>query len=623
MVETFAIEFTGSDIEDQQKVELAWKMAHPARYVLKLPVRAGYQYGTFEPFTRKYLSDFNGTPISRTAEPIYDQVKKAWISPNTSADLVMTGYTYFMPDRTNDLFSFTSRESSTRSKVPSMNIVFDDVTDQDALAALMPHRQFLFGRDAENADESGSEFARLESIRLIHPSQFAVPAGMRAGVVTRVVATGISRSGIRTTVESLITENRVPNISSPGAILAPSGVEYNSKVQVRWGEIWTYGDQTLNQNWMNFMPKYGPDFKTRGQETWDPWFAYRTSGVFKKGDLYADGSQTSNRSPLERGFDSVPQTEADGLFYTQPYNTGMTGSNKTQFAGYETLLQNQDLDIPPRNYQDWKDFFIDFNMPYYYTDAGGTIWGRETDPTSDAYGEVVGKTYKEWFAVEPTDPNYWEFDYLFAFIDSVPVDDAGNPAPTDPDSKHGAPLINKEYYPRDPNNDPAALMATIREAGAGGHTRGVIFAAADIDYKGQGKPPHWSELKYDDGSYMVKMPNGQVPSESFMKNAEENNLNIAHNGLLHSWGKIWNTGNRTFYGSIHADRGFDFDPDYEVEPGVKSSGTPTVYYNFRMADGSWLSINQSRVRRANWDIVSSSASSGGSDPNPTPTGPAR
>jgi hypothetical protein len=66
-------------------------------------------------------------------------------------------------------------------------------------------------------------------------------------------------------------------------------------------------------------------------------------------------------------------------------------------------------------------------------------------------------------------------------------------------------------------------------------------------------------------------------------------------------GRSTNAGQRTFYGSVHADEGFW--EQFSTDPQYTGKGTPSIYFNYRMADGSWLALNQSRVRRSLWDIT--------------------
>jgi hypothetical protein len=594
-VPTTAITYIGPDkVADRREILLDWAMPHPVRYPLEIPgVRTYHNYSPFEPYVRDYVKDYDGTPLSKTAEPIYSKELNTWISPHTSKDLVTTVYTFFLPGPgNNDLFEVKFAGASERSKVPSMVIAFDDASNMQALRAIMPHREFRLGRDTQIANTVGAEIARLESIELIHPTQFDVPESVSFGVVTKVVATGISQSGIRTTVECLLIENRIPNISSPGAILAPSGVVFNSNINIHWGEIWTHEDSLLVSNWNNHMPVYDPskDFGPyKGQSKWDPWFRYRTRGVFKDSTntLFADIRQDGGFGPNQ-----VPETQ-EPYFRTPFFWSSLRGKSTSSFQYYHNMQQNQSITIMSRQYEDWKELFQEYNLPYYYTDVNGNVWGRENDQTSPQYGEYVAKDYASWFHCDPADPNYWEFDYLFAFIDSVPRNDQGQP--TTPG------VIDDEFYPRDPTKPPAinwpdAGMSTVKDSGQSTHTRGVMFSATNLDMTGSGTPPSWKLLKFSDGSPMVTMPDGRTPDESLLRKNQQD-ITISHNGLMHTWGKMKNGGNRTIYGSIHAERGLVSDPDYGA------GGTPSVWYNYRMADGSWLSLNQSRVRRSHWDIA--------------------
>src|SRR5690606_9464198 len=146
-----------------------------------------------------------------------------------------------------------------------------------------PHRAFRGGGDANEAGAVMAELATLESIGTVHPSEFIPPATLQHGVTPKIVTTRLTASVIRTTVKPYGNQNRIPNIRSPGAILAPSGVVFNSNINIHWGEIWTHEACLLVSNWTNHLPVYSPnqDFGPHtGQRLWDPWFRFRTRSVF-------------------------------------------------------------------------------------------------------------------------------------------------------------------------------------------------------------------------------------------------------------------------------------------------------------------------------------------------------
>lgn len=525
---------------------------HPATIPLQHAVYPDF-YDLFEPYILDYARNSDGLPIDASGNPIWDSQSNSRIGTEPP---VVTAFSYFAnPGRGGALASVTS-------KIPTGDLEVDDTL-------------VFLGHE-------GEEIARVTSLRFIHPSDFA-PGELAAAVaavgpvIGKVVSIGRSPSGTEVSVETLITESLVPNISSPAAIISEASVTYNGRFEVYWGEVWSKSDVNLPGNYLNMIPRNPDD----GQYSWanqarnrkDPWFAFRTNGVFRnhQGNQYADGRE-------RQAFNNSPLTPDLGDLYYQPFHPDyLHSSNTSSHEGLDNMRQHQELEFPNYDYDEWKRFFQLYDLPYFWTDASGTVYGRERDPSSNNYGEIVGKSYQNWFGVSPSDPNYNEFLQQFAFIDSVPVDDNGNPGPT----VDGIPVVNETYYPRHPNH-PAAVVPTISVAGGGTHTRGAMFINADMDMSGQGNPPGWQDLLDADGDYIVRRPDGTLPSSESMR--------ISHSGLMYSWGQINLSGNRTFYGSVHAEKGY------------AGNGTPEVYYNARLRDGSWLNINQSRVSRTLWDV---------------------
>ncbi|MEQ8822193.1 MAG: pilus assembly PilX N-terminal domain-containing protein [Sumerlaeia bacterium] len=530
---------------------------HPARYMLDHAVFPD-SYPLFQPYILEYLTNDEDLPVNASGQVIWNE------NSNTMAqgeEPVVTRWTYF-----ENLNAGGNYQVALTSKIPTMDLDVSSFADSVTFLATI---------------NGGGELARVVSVRLVHPSDAFTaqnyPNDLR--VITKVESTGVTPEGIEVRVETLLTENPTLAISSPAAIISEASAIFNGHYNVYWGELWAKDDVEIPTN-VNKIPHYKSsiDFK-QGNPTYDRWFRLRTQGDILNGNgQFADG-----RDPKGKGFLLTTETDPTHPVYEQPYHpdylvTGKGG--KSDFIGLENLRRHQSLNFPEYDYSSWKSFFRQYDLPYYWTDSNGTIYGE------DENGEIVGKSWAEWFNTTPNSDEYYDFDRLLAFIDSVPVDDSGNPGPF----SDGVPVIDETYYPRDPVNDAAALMAEIQDSGQGTHTRGAFFVAADFKATGQGNPPDSDSILDQDGNPQVLMPNGQASPSSF---------DVSHNGFFYTWGFADFGGNRTFYGSVHAREGY------------AGSGNPDVYYDVKLKDGSWLNLNQSVVRRTLWDIQRSQPGAGG------------
>lgn len=497
----------------------------PSNYPLTHPVAPDW-YPLFQPYIVSYALDGDNEPLYRNGRLVTNRV------------------TYF-----RNLAAGDNRAVSLTSKIPTSVL---DLSDNEELTF---------------HNEKGGVMSYVKRIALIHPGDANIPWGLlpsNARVIALVEATGESVDGVEVTISTVMTENTTFEISSPGPIISRASATYAGNFNVHWGEMWTAADVDLASNFTNKIPR---TFE-------DPWFRFRTGGVFKnhQGNQYADGR-------VRRGFSSNPVQPGTPVYevpfhpdYLDSRNVG-TGNNG--FTGLDNMLQNQTLHFPDFRYDEWKTFVRENGFRYFFTDTSGNIYGTETDPSSANFGRVVSKSYDAWFDIDPSHPDYDNVSQMVVFIDSVPVDDNGNTGPRD---ENNIPIINDTYYPRNPSildGDPAAKMATIKVAGGGTHTRGAMFIAANMNMQGQGNPPNSNQVPH------VLDPAGNPPSSTFR---------ISHNGFMYTFGTVSGGGNRTFYGSIYTERGY------------ASNGDPQVYYDVRLQDGSWLNLNVSRVRRVMWNI---------------------
>lgn len=515
-----AMSLSESDLVNQPTNYPLMHDVHPTPYLL------------FEPYVVAYALD-------ETGQPLY----------NETGELVITNWTYFQ-----DLAAGSDPEVSKTSKIPSCKL---DVNQFPELVVKSP---------------DGEELASVSELELIHPIDIEIQDGslpQDVRIVSKLVATGISRrTGVEIKIETLLTENPAYNLSMPGAIISDASAQFRGNFNVHWGELWAKDDILLPANFLTKIPRYDEDTDYDEKKGYDTWFRLRTQGQIldSKGNDYADGR-------VSGGF-SGSEIASGSPVYTAPYlEDYLDVKNKKKFIGLENMLQHQDLTFPNYSYSDWKMLVTTYGFGYYFTYTDGLVYGVESNSDSVDYGSYVGKSYDSWFGISPDDPDYDEMTQKLVFIDSVPINDDGQVAPRE----GGVPVINSEFYPRDPDG-PVCKMITIKLAGGSLHTRGAMFIVANMDMNGQGNPPSSDDVPG------VIMPNFEKPDEEFK---------IFHNGLLYCWGTVEGGGNRTIYGCIYTRGGYD------------ANGTPAVYYNVRMRDGSWLNFNVSRVLRTSWDIVSS------------------
>jgi Tfp pilus assembly protein PilX len=320
----YAKDSTGSLTKVKLSLDSAEAPLHPEPYELRIPeLRTNYKYGIFEPFVRDYVKDFEGIPMdAKTGKRMWDDTTKEWINGYGPHDLIPLRFSFFYPgiNPMQPINREDPKDVSIRSKIPSM--VVDLTSFGDNLPEAVEHVGFRFGRDERNAIEDGLTFARLESLTLIHPADLLPPDGslpqafgpftaaemqqmgadlaavlddrrIAGPIATKVIATGISRSGIRTTVESYLVENIIPDVGANAALMSQNGVAFTSRTNIRWGEILTYGDHVLQNSWKNHYPLHPEDgdlqARRAGIAYYDPWFAHRITASKNLTKSYGNG----------------------------------------------------------------------------------------------------------------------------------------------------------------------------------------------------------------------------------------------------------------------------------------------------------------------------------------------
>ncbi|MCB2154347.1 hypothetical protein KQI84_05640 [bacterium] len=434
-----------------------------------------------------------------------------------------------------------------QSKIPTCTVYEADEPDEDETNSHLVSR-----------DDWGNALGWVTELRLENPDDFDTNGMQR--VICKVIATGQASNGVSTTVEMLLRENPTLVIRSPGAIVTEAAAEFDGNFHVHWGELWAKSDVELQSNETIKIPK----------ETEDPWFKLRTEGMLldSSGTKYADGT-------VSGGYSDTPVASTAANYEIPFLESVMHADNfkggANSWKDYENLRQHQNLDFPSYDYDEWKRFFLINSLPYYFMHPDGRVCG--TDPDT---GEVVCKDYFDWFDIDPSDPDYFDMMDQLVFIDTVPTDADGNYTLV-----NDVPVRDSVYHSREPNRD-IGNMVTLRATGNSMHTRGAMFVAADVYFGGEGNPPSSDSILDEDGNEYVVDPAGNGPQQKFK---------VAHNGFFFAWGQIDTGGNRTIYGSVFAGDGYG------------AGGTPEVYYDYRLRDGSWMNLNQSVVERTLWNIA--------------------
>lgn len=510
---------------------------HPAVYQDVMNI-APVSYDVFEPYWTKVAKDSDDNPI-------FDD----------DGNPIITGDTYFA-----NLFAGTAYDVSLTSKIPSFVMNMENI---------------------ENVEFKGTTdriTAWVSRIEIQNPADMTDLAAITADgkpVICKIIATGRTQSGVNVSVESIITELRSRTFDSPAAILSKDVVDYNGQFNVFWGELWSQSNIDLPSNWTNHVPKYDTRFNEGpgGGGAMDQWFGIRTdrwivdrSGKYANGFTTASGGGGRGRGGGGGGGGGAPQFTSNtpnrnSSTYYKPFDVS------GQIDDYRNFYQNQQLEWPVYDYDEWKEFVQEFDFPYFYADTDGELWGENED------GELVKKSYAEWFDHnDPSAPDYWSLENIIVFIDGVPQNDSGQTSS----------VINGEFYPRNPE-DPGVVDVTIRLSGGGLHTRGVMLVSPNMVMKGQGNTGVTGADIPESAGGGFLMPDGNNYNNA-------GGVDIFHHGLLWGYREMDIGGNRTIYGSIHATNGYG------------QGGSPSVWYNARMRDGGWITLNRSRVARDLWNI---------------------
>ena len=326
------------------------------------------------------------------------------------------------------------------------------------------------------------------------------------GTVARVISVGeAGRGGVQSTVEIRLVDNRVPAITSPGAILSGEGATSGGLFQVNWGEVWSRENLTLPHPLRQKFPN----------QTDDPWFAVRSEQHLirhgSSGIRYADGSADGafSDTPIEEGADN----------YHIPFLEATLSSQNNTYRNYENLHQHvQGLNWPQYDYETMKTLALYHDFPIYRTTADGRLITGE-DPTT---GAPIIQTFEQVFnnrdGIGPNDVVPTEAPPLY-FIDTID----GNPPAAD-----------------------GSNMAEIRISGQGPFFYGNFFIAANVHLGGSGSSPRLDNPIRPDGSLGRAIQNTRLY------------------GMFYLYGTAEVQGVGDIYGSFFAERGFQGGGTWEI-----------------------------------------------------------
>lgn len=174
--------------------------------------------------------------------------------------------------------------------------------------------------------------------------------------------------------------------------------------------------------------------------------------------------------------------------------------------------------------------FPEFNYDSYKLLAQRRGDYYTTDANNKLYrrdGTLVADIYNELWRADPSST-----DNRFVFVDT----------------------IDKQPPRADGSN-----LATFPLSGNSPHSRGLYYLNINLDASGMGNPP----------TMTVKDPNGSPVQLA----------KVWHAGIIYISGNLHGVGNSVVYGSVIAER------------GISEAGTPSVYYDKRLSDSTFMPLN--------------------------------
>ncbi len=345
--------------------------------------------------------------------------------------------------------------------------------------------------------------------------------------VARLTSIGEADGGVDATVQMRLMDNRVPSITSPGAILSLRAASSGGQFQVNWGEIWTREALHLPQPLWNRFPTSDDD----------PWFGVRSETHLRdhQGSDYADGRD-------RHAYTSTP-IEPTAPNYYQPFLEETLHQSNNNYRGYENLWQHQQIDWPTYDYETMKHLVQYHGFPIYRTTPeGDLITGH------DANGEPIVQTFMEVFDSR-------EF---------------ANPNEVDPDN--APPIYFIDTVDGNPPAPDGSNMATIRVQGQGPFFHGSFFIAANVRFGGAGNSP--------------SLDHPRRPDDSIGQRINDTRLY----GLFYTYGLAELYGNGDIFGSIIAEGGFEGGGNWEVFYDHRLSDESRTRIGSRLMADLWNSF---------------------------------
>ncbi len=345
--------------------------------------------------------------------------------------------------------------------------------------------------------------------------------------VAWVTSVGESTRGIQTTVEMRLMDNRIPAITSPGAILSMGVASSDGQFQVNWGEIWAADE-------LNLPHPLGNRFPTSDE---DPWFAVRseTHLMNHQGRDYADGS-------VRGGYSDTPIPQGAPNYY-QPFLESSLHQNNNNLSGFENIHQHQVLDWPEYEYERMKMLAMYHDFPIYRTTPDGDLITGH-----DANGQPIVQSFREVFDKR-------EFD---------------DPNAIDPDN--APPIYFIDTIDGNPPTPDGSNMATIRDTGGDPFYYGNFFIAANVYFGGIGSSPSLDHPRKPDDSIGQRI------------------RNVGLYGLIYTYGTMELRANGDIFGAVITEGGFLGGGSWEVFYDHKLQDESRTRLGSRLTASLWNSF---------------------------------
>ncbi len=346
----------------------------------------------------------------------------------------------FAPDPISGRFASDSGQSIFAARLEAAGLEYLEVDQQ--------YPNYVY-----NVMDSGRHLRGRIITLLIEPPVTTGTEPDPRGTVARVTAVGTSITGVRSTIEVRIFDNRIRDLAIPAAIMSRSAASSNGQFNIHWGEVWTRANLELT----NLITRFPT-------QTQDPWFYARAQGhlVYPTG-TYADGRYRTGES-------LVPIESSAPNYYLPYLEASLDNQIHRSYYGRENLSQHaSNLPWPEYDYNTIKMLAMRMGWPIYRTTSTGML--LVPNATTGALEE---KTFEQ------------------VFNDNI-----------DPDSIDGDAFPPMYFIDTVDGNAPRAdgsNMTTLRVTGSGPFFHGYFFVAANMYFGGAGNSPTLNSPERPDGT---------------------------------------------------------------------------------------------------------------------------